>query len=208
MGTIPSTVVMEGAEQVTAALDRLRSYRLMGEKQLRKIISEHVRTIRRHISEQAGANMKTDTRKAKQAVRSMIYKSMIGFNVNLFGKRRGGKAGGSVMVQMAGDHTGRGGNRRRRSPRTNAVDSYQGSDRDFILRWIETGTSDRRIPFTKNERRKADRWNKSPNTGNRGKITARPFFDRAAQTAITNEMASIREDIMTLINEVWEKTEP
>lgn len=208
MGTIPHTVQMEGAEQVTSALDRLRSYRLMGEKQLRKIIQSHVRTIRRHISEQAKANMKADPRKASQAVRALVYKSMIGFNVNLFGKRRGGKAGGSVMVQMAGERTGRGGNRRRRSPRTNAVDSYQGSDRDFILRWMETDTSDRRIAFTKNERRKADRWNKSPNTGNRGKITARPFFERAAQTAIVNEMASIREDIMILINEVWEKTEP
>lgn len=208
MSTIPSTVRMEGAEQVTAALERLQSYRLMGEKQLRKVIQAHVSKIRRHISASARANMKNgDPRKAANAVKAMVYKSMIGFNVNLFPrKNKGAGGGGSVMVQMGGTRSGAGGNRWKRSPRTNAIDSYQGGERDFILRWIETGTSERRIRYHKDDRRKATKWTSRPNTGNRGKIQQKPFFSQAAGQAILGEATSIRENIMILIGEVWEKS--
>lgn len=211
MSTVPA-IRMEGAEQVTAALDRLRSYRLMGEKQLRQILQLHVRTIRRHVSSDAQRKMKSDPRKAAQAVKAMVYKSVIGFNVNLFG-RKGGGGGGSVMVQMSGDLSGRGGNRRRRSQRTNAVDSYVGQDRGFVLRWIETGTQDRAVKFTADERRQhihrgsqgGTKYGKAStiNTGNRGKIAPRPFFGEAAGKAILEEAQSIRDDIMQLIEEVW-----
>lgn len=208
MSTISSTVRMEGAEQVTAALDRLRSYRLMGEKQLRKIIQSHVGKIRRQVSAAAKAHMQNgDPRKASQAVKAMVYKSMIGFNVNLFPRKNGGAGGGgSVMVQTGGSLSGAGGNRRRRSPRTNTVDSYQGADRGFILRWMETGTRERHIKYTSDNRRKATKWTSRPNSGNRGKIVAKPFFSQAAGQAIQSEASAIRDDIMTLIGEVWEQS--
>ena len=93
--------------------------------------------------------------------------------------------------------SGRGGNRRTRSQRTRQIMGYAPLDRGFILRWINDGTPGaRNIEFTPNDRRKVDKWNKHPNTGNRGNIAARNFFRGAGERAL----AQAADNLATLID--------
>ena len=81
--------------------------------------------------------------------------------------------------------------------------SYQGSERGFILRWLNDGmtkTNPRVIQFTENERRKVDKWNKHPNTGNRGAIGARNWFGSASQREIENAAANLDKMIDDIVS--------
>jgi hypothetical protein len=61
---------------------------------------------------------------------------------------------------------------------------YDAQDRGFILRFVNSGTDGRNIRFKTDDRRKVDKWNKHPNTGNRGSIAARNFFRNAGERAL------------------------
>mgnify|MGYP006974590910 CR=1 FL=1 len=78
----------------------------------------------------------------------------------------------------------RGGNRTKRNPRTIQIDSYQGKDRGFILRFLNQGTSDRESRI-----------------GNRGSITARHFFADSSQKA----MEKAAEQLDALIEDLIKK---
>ena len=82
--------------------------------------------------------------------------------------------------------------------------SYGPLDRGFILRWMNDGTDGRKITFTPNERRKADRWNHNPNTGYRGNVAPRHFFrgagERALAQAADNLATLIDTELMTMLN--------
>ena len=83
--------------------------------------------------------------------------------------------------------------------------SYDALDRGFILRWLNSGVNDRAIRFTQREGRKTDKWNKHPNTGNRGSIAARNFFrplgDRAMGVMRDNLATAIEAELTKLFNE-------
>ena len=62
-----------------------------------------------------------------------------------------------------------------------------------------TKTNPRVIKFTENESRKVDKWNKHPNTGNRGAIKARNRFKDASLKelqAVTSEMQELVDKII------------
>ena len=123
-----------------------------------------------------------DPRGARFAVRTAVYKKVLGANINIYNSR---KAHGSTSYEPPRKGvSGRGGNRRPRSARTSRVMSYDALDRGFILRWLNSGANDRHINFTSRDGRKADKWNKHPNTGNRGSIAARNWFMPAASSAL------------------------
>lgn len=83
--------------------------------------------------------------------------------------------------------------------------SYDALDRGFILRWLNEGVNDRKINFKSNENRKVDKWNKHPNTGNRGSIAARNFFrplgDRAMGQMRDNLAAAIEAEMQAILSE-------
>ena len=123
-----------------------------------------------------------DPRGARNAVRTAVYKKILGANINIYNSR---KAHGSTSYEPPRKGViGRGGNRRSRSPRTARIMSYDALDRGFILRWLNSGTNDRHINFKEREGRQVDKWNKHPNTGNRGNIAARHWFKTSAQSAL------------------------
>ena len=136
-----------------------------------------------------------DPRQTRRAVRTSVYKKILGANINIFSSR---KAHGSNNYEPPRKGvSGRGGNRRTRSPRTLQIMGYAPLDRGFILRWINDGTPGaRNIEFTSNDRRKVDKWNKHPNTGNRGNISARNFFRGAGERAL----AQAADNLATLID--------
>lgn len=189
------SVILEQQRVLEAAL----STNPKTQKALQKLIRKVIMEAREKVVSAASAKMKNDPRGAAQAVRTSVYKKILGANINIFSSR---KAHGSNNYEPPRKSvSGRGGNRRTRSPRTRQIMGYAPLDRGFILRWINDGTPGaRNIEFTPNDRRKVDKWNKHPNTGNRGSIAARNFFRGAGERAL----AQAADNLATLIDTEFE----
>lgn len=183
------------------ALEAALSTNPNAEKAIRKLIREYILDVRKQIV--SGIKFKHgDPRNAAESVRTTVYQQVLGANVNIYSSRR---AHGSNSFEPARKgSTGRGGNRRTRSMRTQQVMSYAPLDRGFILRWQNVGTNDRKISFTHNDKRKMDTWNKHPNSGNRGRITAQNFFRRLGEPAMqwmeANLAAAIETELSDIMN--------
>ena len=188
---INDSVIVEQRKVLEAAL----STNPKTQKALQKLIRKVILEARAKVSSAASAKIKNDPRGAAQAVRTSVYKKILGANINIFSSR---KAHGSNNYEPPRKGvSGRGGNRRTRSGRTRQIMGYAPLDRGFILRWINEGTPGaRNIEFTYNDRRKVDKWNKHPNTGNRGNISARNFFRGAGERAL----AQAADNLATLID--------
>ena len=154
----------------------------------------------------AGSAMEHDPRETKRAVRTTVYKKIIGANINIYNSR---KAHGSNNYDPphkgTSDPMGRGGNRRPRGHKTQRMMSYAPLDRGMILRWLNDGVNDRVINFTPNENRKVDKWNKHPNTGSRGNIAPRKFFIGAAQPALNRAVDHLSQLIDTELENILNK---
>lgn len=134
-----------------------------------------------------GSVMKSDPRETYKAVKSAVYRRILGGNVSILNKRKAGARGPvppivhklETQVNSKGNH--RGGNRMPRSRRTEDLLTYQGSDRGFILRFLNAGTEGR-----------------ESRVGNRGSIAARNFFGTSSQQA----MERAAEQLDNLIEEL------
>lgn len=165
------------AEVNTEMLDRLL-INGENEKAIRKIIGNVMKQVQARLSQSARSALPNDPRQAYKAVKHSVYKRILGGNVSILDKRRAGSRRYNVPEQKKRE--GRGGNRLPRSQRTIDLMSYYGSDRGFILRFLNSGTSQRRSRF-----------------GNRGVISARNWFGNAAQS----QMEQASELIAKLVNE-------
>ena len=174
------------------------------QKALQKLIRKAIMQARSELS----AYIKTkfdngDPRGAARAVRTSVYRKILGGNINIL---NGKKAHGSTSYEPPRKGvSGRGGNRRSRSPRTAQIMGYDALDRGFILRWLNSGANDRHINFKEREGRKADKWNKHPNTGNRGSIAARNWFKSAATSALVQATDKLANLIDTELENILNK---
>lgn len=182
-------------------------------KRLREAISKDVLAARNAVMR----NMQKvfdngDPNGASHAVRRVIYEKVLGANLNIFDMQKGTASWSYRQKERAdagiGSRMGRGGNRRTRSFLTSRYQGYEGKARGFILRWVNEGmtkTNPRKIKFTYNDKREENKWNKHPNTGNRGAISARNFFGSIASSAlnvVSQHLAQIiEEEIAKAFNE-------
>lgn len=153
---------------------------------LRKIIRKYVMEARAKVV--SGIHFKNgDPRGAARAVRTAVYKKVLGANINIFNSR---KAHGSNSYEPPRKlrEGQRGGNRRMRSQDTHRMMSYAPLDRGMILRWVSSGTGDRSTRY-----------------GNRGAIAARNFFrplgDRAMGMMRDNLAAAIEKEMQAIMSE-------
>ena len=110
--------------------------------------------------EGAPDNWVADPRHAYKAVRNSVYKQIFGGQINILSSRKRGAPTRYQRPRKLDDNPHqRGGNRRKRSLRTMQLDSYEGADRGFILRFQNAGTVDRDTRY-----------------GNRGSLRARHWF--------------------------------
>ena len=117
-------------------------------KRIRKIIREELKDAAKRLREDAKYEMDEDPRKAFLAVKSSIYRKILGGNVSILNPRKAGARYQLVRPRKLDQNPRqRGGNRRKRSERTNAIDSYFGKDRAFILRFVNNGTNDRQTRY-------------------------------------------------------------
>jgi hypothetical protein len=115
-------------------------------------------------------------------VKSSIYRKILGGNVSILNPRKAGARYQLVRPRKLDQNPRqRGGNRRKRSERTNAIDSYFGKDRAFILRFVNNGTNDRQTRY-----------------GNRGRISVPGnWFPNMAQKELelaAENLANIMEE--------------
>ena len=182
--------------QEQKALEAALSTNPKTQKALQKLVREVVLEARRNVVN----NIKFDNgdpRGTRQAVRSTVYRKILGGNINILNpKKTHGK--NSYCTPKTSRGTKRGGNRMVRSPRTQQILDYSGLDREFIMRFVDSGTKQRFVGFrnamSSNHNRylqTKDRWDAGVNrTGNRGAIAARGFFARYGERAM--ELAADR----------------
>jgi hypothetical protein len=150
-----------------------------------------------------------DPRGAREAVRTTVYKKVLGANINIFSRRKASGKGNAYEPPRKLRPKQRGGNRVVRSDRTyDFLHKYGPLDRGMILRWVNSGTDGRYAGYGRNGRNEAER-NKfilnSEGRGWRGKIAARNFFkplgDRAMGQMRDNLEIAIEEELTKLFNE-------
>lgn len=197
------TITITGLSEFEEKLKKLKTDNPDFEKRLRGVIRKVLGEARANLRKDAasGLQMDSDPRHAYKAVRYAVYKRLFGGQVNILNSR---KAGGETAWKPARTLTPgqRGGNRRQRNSRD--LDKYDGVDRGFILRWLNDGmtkTDPRVIHFTENESRKVDKWNKHPNTGNRGAIKARNWFGNASLQELQKVSGQMQELVDKVIND-------
>ena len=194
-----STIIITDLKEFEKRLEQLKTDSPGFEKRIRGVIRKVIGHARANLRKEAanGLGMQSDPRHAYKAVRYAVYKKLFGGQVNILNSRRAG-AETAYRAPRKGS-TGRGGNRRPRTSRN--LDVYEGVDRGFILRWLNDGmtkTNPRVIRFTENEKRKVDKWNKHPNTGNRSYIRARNWFKGAS----LRELQDVAGEMQDLIDKI------
>ena len=167
---INDSVIVEQRKVLEAAL----STNPKTQKALQKLIRQALKDVRPELVSAAKGAMGSDPRGAAQGIRTSVYKKILGGNVNILNMRRKAGAPTSYEPPRKLKPHQRGGNRVPRGQRTNTVMHYGPHDRQWILRFINSGTSER-TAGTRGGRL----------SGNRGSIAARNFFGSAASSALT-----------------------
>lgn len=155
-------------------------------EELRKVIGAELRKARNEVAK--SAKFKSDPREASRAVRRSVYDKILGGNVNILNSRRAHGVTSYVPTRkLDANPKQRGGNRVKRSPRTQQIMNYEGRDRGFILRFVNSGT------YKANPR--------STRLGNRGTITPRNWFTHAGQ----QQMQALTQRLSRMIDEEFKK---
>ena len=205
MADISGQFEVDGLVKQRKELEQMLSSNPDMEKRLQKVIRKVLMQARKTVMDSIQFKH-GDPRDARKAVKTAVYRRILGGSVSLLNKRRAGVAG-SYEPPRKGS-SGRGGNRRSRSPRTQKIMGYQGADRAFILRFLNQGTAGRNIEnFATNPKRdnwpSVPKWNKHPNTGNRGSIAARNFFNSSSRQALQQAAAELDKLIDDMIRKEY-----
>ncbi len=179
---------VDGLVEQKQALESLMMSNPAMEKKVQGLIRKVLMAARRAVAQaaQQPSVMKADPRQAYKAVKTAVYRQILGGSVSILNRKRAGaknlyEPGRKLRPGQ------RGGNRVPRSQRTEDIMSYQGADRAWILRILNAGTS---------QREAGTRGGRIG--GNRGSIAPRNFFATSSHTA----MQQAAEELTKLIDEL------
>ena len=195
---VNDAIILEQQKVLEAAL----STNPKTQKALQKLIRKALMQARSELSDYIKTKLANDDpRGAARAVRTSVYKKILGGNINILNSRKshGTNSYEPPRTLRPGQ---RGGNRRPRSERTNTVMHYAGEDRQFILRFVDSGTKQRAIERLTEVKRKSGGskfvWRQDASKyGNRGSIAARNFFKAGAEPRLiraTEYLADMIDD--------------
>ena len=171
--------------QQSRVLEQALSTNPKTQKALQKLIRKALMEVRPELVSAARGAMGSDPRGAAHGIRLSVYKKILGGNVNILNMRKkAGKPSNYEPPRKLQPHQ-RGGNRVPRGTRTDTVMHYGPHDRQWILRFINSGTRDR-TAGTRGGRL----------SGNRGAIAPRNFFRGAGERALTRAA----DNLATLID--------
>ena len=184
----------EGFVEQRKELEQLLMTNPSMEKAVQDIMRKVLAAARRKMTTEARAAMANDPKQSYKAVRTMVYRQILGGNINILNKKKASGGGGA------------GGSRRGRTKDTERIMSYMGSDRGFILRFVNAGT-DARVATHMNGhailRKEKVKWHtyKSGEIGGRGAIRARNWFGNSSQSAMEEAAAQFATMIDQLIKD-------
>lgn len=178
------TIEITGLEERIQSFGKIATNNPVMQKRIQEVIRNALAGVRRHLQSQskAGLQMQSDPRGTYKAIRMSVYKKIFGGNVSILSSRRThGATTYKPSRKLDQNPKQRGGNRIPRSPKTDRTMSYSGIDREFVMRFLDVGTSDRTTRY-----------------GNRGNIPGRDWFGRASKQEV--EKAALLLDNM--INDI------
>ena len=182
-------ITITGIEQYQEALRKMQTDNPSTKKELQAIIRRAISKARKNIVKDAQDILENDPRNAYKAVRSSVYKQILGAQVNILSSRKRGAPTKYQRPRKLDENPHqRGGNRRKRSMRTMQLDSYEGTDRGFILRFLNAGTTDRETRF-----------------GNRGSLTARHWFGISSAFQVDAAASRVAEEIENLLQQEFQQ---
>ena len=150
-------------------------------KRIRKIIREELKDAAKRLREDFKLDLTDDPRKTYRGVKYGVYQQILGGNLSILNPRRAGVRTEYRRPRKLDEYPWqRGGNRRKRSADTERVDSYFGKDRAFILRFLSSGTKERKTRY-----------------GKRGSIAARNWFQNYGPA----EMRLVAENLAEIIDD-------
>lgn len=202
-------VQIDGLIQQRQELEQLMMSNPQMEKRVQKLIRQVLKAARKEVSNAAKGAIKTDPHKAYKAVKTAVYRQILGGSVSILNKR--GTKFDNYEPPRKLQPGQRGGNRRARSQRSDQLLHYASDSRAFVLRFLNSGTQGRVIEFTSDPHRpKVKRgsqggdirkYGKTTNTGRRGNIAARNFFGNSSHIAMQHAAGQLS----TLIEELIKK---
>lgn len=133
---------IDGFVKQREELERLMMSNPDMEKRVQNLIRKVLMAARKAVANQAKSEMSSDPRQAYKAVKTAVYKRILGGSVSILDKRRAGAPGNYEPPRKLRPGQ-RGGNRVPRGQRTQQLMSYQGASRAFVLRFINQGTGER-----------------------------------------------------------------
>ena len=177
-------IIVTGIEQYQEALKKMQTDNPRTKKELQAIIRRCINEARKNVIKDAKDVLENDPRHAYKAVRNSVYKQVFGGQINILSSRHRGAATKYERPRKDRPENARGGNRRPRSLRTMQIDSYEGVDRGFILRFQNAGTAERETRF-----------------GNRGSLRARHWFGRSSAFQMDAAASRIAEEIENMLQQ-------
>ena len=187
---------VKGLDEKVKELKKIMTDDPYFQRRVNEAIRRILKEARKRVSEEAKTIFKEDPRHAYRAVRSSVYKKLLGGQLNILSRRKAGKET-SYEKPKKGLPAGRGGNRWGISGRTLKVDNYEGMDRGFILRFVNEGTVDRNIhSYTGKD---GNRHSLMSGNGNRGSLSGQNWFSYASKRALEDAMGSLQEFIDEII---------
>ena len=193
---INDTLISNQEENLRAAMSTDPKMRKVIQQNIRKALFAARRDVMDDVPFENG-----DPRGAARSIRTSVYEKVLGGQINIL---TGGKAHAPSSYEPPRTLTPgqRGGNRRKRSQRTNQIQSYGPLDRGFILRFVNSGTKTRVIGFRNTQKSNRTRYERAvtrvhsgdkAHTGNRGSIAARNWFMTASESALGNAAQTIAD---------------
>ena len=183
-----NTVVLEQQKVLEQAL----STNPKTQTALRKLVQQVIKEARNEVVNSLHFD-NGDPRGAAHSIRRAVYKKILGANINIYNRRKSaGKPTTYEPPRTLRPHQ-QGGNRVPRGRRTDTVMHYGPVDRAWILRIVNSGTTDR-MAGTRGGRL----------GGNRGAIAARNFFASKGQPAMVRAVDNlanlIDDELMNMLN--------
>ena len=207
-------IEIDGFVKQREELERLMMSNPQMEKRVQGLIRKVLMAARREI----GKSIKFDhgdPRQAYKAVKTAVYRQILGGSVSILRKRRAGTQFSAYEPPRTLRPGQRGGNRRPRSQRTDDLIKYAGPDRGFVLRFLNAGTQGRAIKFNYDEAREhvhrgsqggnKKKYGETINTGSRGNIKPRNFFDNSSHSAMQQAADQLTKLIDDMIKEEFNK---
>lgn len=160
-------------------LDMMSAQEVDSDKTLAKMITQELNRVKRATQQKFKSSVKSDPRKAYQAIRAQKYKKVWGGNINILDGR-------SKRLYTTTSISNRQRTvKRHYSSTSKKVDEYYGQSRGFILRFLQTGTKQRTA-------------NGIGGSGNRGSIKARDFMS-TARTEMDRSRQMIGERYLLIV---------